>query len=319
MMVNRRFLYWGVFLVAAGAVMLVAQGDAVDSDVLAQALRLWPVVLIALGIGLLLRRTRFGVAGGMLAAVMPGLLLGGLVAAGPRMVPDCGDVMPTSFTTQQGTFAGAASVDLTIACGELSVTTAPGSDWKLETGNGTGRAAVVGVSADRLSVASSNEKHAFGFIRGGDDWRLSVPVASTMDLTVEVNAGRGRFDLAGARLGTVRLAVNAGDVRVDLAGATVGHLSMSVNAAAASLRLPATQDLEADFSVNAGSLRICAASDLGLRIRHEGVLDANHFTGLVRSGDTWESPGYSMANHHADVTIMANVGSVDVNPLGGCQ
>ncbi len=319
MMVNRRFLNWGVFLVAAGGVMLVAQSEAVDSDVVAQALRLWPVAVIALGFGLLLRRTRFGLPAGMLAAAMPGLLLGGLVVAAPQITPECGDVQPASFATRQGTFEGAASVDLRLACGELSVTTAPGSGWQLQTGIGTGAAATVGASADRLSVASTNEKRPFGFIRGGDDWRVSLPVASTLDLTAEVNAGRGRFDLAGAQLGTVRLAVNAGDARVDLAGATVAHLSMSVNAASASLRLPATQDLDADFSVNAGALRICAASDLGLRIHHDGVLDATNYTGLARSGDVWESSNYSMANHHADVTITANVGSVDVNPVGGCQ
>ena len=96
MMVNRRFLNWGVFLVAAGAVMLVAQTDAVNSDVVAQALRLWPVVVIALGIGVLLRRTRFGLAGGVLAAAMPGFLLGGLVVAAPHMVSECGDVQPAA-------------------------------------------------------------------------------------------------------------------------------------------------------------------------------------------------------------------------------
>jgi len=319
MMVNRRFLNWGVFLVAAGAVMLVAQTDAVNSDVVAQALRLWPIVVIALGIGLLLRRTRFGLAGGMLAAAMPGFLLGGLVVAAPHMVPECGDFQPASFATREGTFDGAAAVDLTLACGDLSVTTAPGNGWQLQTGNTTGAAATVGVSADRLSVTSSSQKRPFGFIRGGDVWRLSLPVASTLDLAAEINAGRGRFDMAGAQLGNVRLTVNAGDARVDLTQATVAHLSMSVNAASASLRLPATQDVGADLSVNAGSLKVCAASEVGLRIHQSAMLGSANYAGLVRNGDVWESPGYSMANHHADVTITANVGSVDVNPMGGCQ
>jgi len=316
MTANRGFLYWGVFLVAAGAVTLVAQGDAVNGDVIAQALRLWPVVLIALGTGLLLRRTRFGLAGGMLAAATPGLLLGGLVVAVPRMVPDCGGVQPVSLDTRQGTFDGAASVDLSLACGELFVTTAPGSGWQLQASD---TAATVGVSADRLSVTSSSQRRPFGFIRGGDVWRVSLPVANPLDLTAQVNAGRGRFDLAGAQLGNVRLAVNAGDARVDLSQATVGHLSVSVNAASASLRLPTAQDFGADLSVAAGSLRICAASDVGLRIHDTTVLGSAHYAGLVRNGDVWESPGYSMANHHADVTITVNLGSVDVNPMGGCQ
>jgi hypothetical protein len=93
---------------------------------------------------------------------------------------------------------------------------------------------------------------------------------------------------------------------------------MRVNAAAGWLSLPAAQDTVADLTVNAGSLRICAPSAVGLRVHQAGVLSSITDVGLARNGDTWESPGYSMANHHADVTVTVNVGSVDVNPLGGC-
>ncbi len=319
MNVNRRLLYGGVFLVAAGAVMLAAQGDVVGDDVIAQALRLWPIVLIALGVGLLLRRTRFGVAGGMLAAAMPGLLLGGVVVAAPQVGLECSDIQPATFVTRQGTFEGPASVELELRCGELSVSTAPGTAWQLEAGNATGAAASVDGSANRLRVVTSDQARPFGPFRGSDAWRLSLPTATSLDLSAEVYAGRARFDLAGAQLGSVQLGVNAADARVDLARASVAHLSMSVNAGSATLYLSAAQDLGADLDVNAGAITICAPSELGLRIRHEGVLSATTYNGLARSGETWESPGYSMANHHADVTITANVGSVDMNPVGGCQ
>ena len=319
MAMNRRFLYWGVFLFAAGAVTLLAQGDAVSNDVVAQALRLWPVAIIALGVGLLLRRTRFRLAGGLLAAAMPGLLLGGLIVAVPRFVPGCDGIGPATFDTRQGTFAGAASVDLTLACGDLTVTTVPGTGWQLQSGNAGEATPAVDVSGDRLSVTSAGERRSFGFTPGGDVWRLALPAASRLDLTAEVSAGRGRFDFAGAQLGNVRLDVNAAQASVDLGEATVTDLSMRVNAASASLRLPAGQDFSADLSVNAGSLKVCAASEVGMRIHQSAMLGSANYAGLVRNGDVWESPGYSMANHHADVTITANVGSVDVNPLGGCQ
>lgn len=319
MVVKRRFLNVGVFLVAAGAVMLVAQGGAIDRDAVGQALGFWPVVVIALGLGILLRRTRLGLPGGMLAAAMPGLLLGGLVVAAPQLAPGCGDVGPVSLATQQGTFGGAAAVDLTLACGDLAVTTVPGSGWLLQAGNASGVVPAVTASADRLSIVSSGQRHPFGFARGGDAWQLALPTSSTLDLAAEVNAGRGRLDLAGARIGNLGLAVNAGEMRVDLTGSTVAHLSMRVNAAAGWLSLPAAQDTIADLAVNAGSLKVCAPSEVGLRIHQAGVLSSITDAGLARNGDTWESPGYSMANHHADVTITVNVGSVDVNPLGGCQ
>jgi hypothetical protein len=322
MNVNRRWLYGGVFLITLGAVLLVGQGDAVDDDLVAQAARLWPVLVIALGVGLLLRRTRFDVAGGMLAAAVPGLVLGGMLVAAPVAVaqvgPVCDNTQPTSMASREGSFAGAASVELRLRCGNVTVTTGSGNGWILETGNGSGASPVVIAAPDRLEVESSFPTRSLGFVRGSDDWRLTLPADVELDLRAEVGAGRGRFDLAGARLGDVDVIVNAAEAIVDLSGATLNSLTADVNAGAGSFRLPAA-DFTADLSVNAGALRICAPDDLGLRIRHDGTLTATTYAGLVRSGATYESPGYATAIHHADVTISANVASVDVNPMGGCK
>jgi hypothetical protein len=322
MAVNRRLLYWGVFFVVLGAVLLVAQNAAVDGEDVAAALRLWPVLVIALGVGVLLRRTRFNVAGGMLAAAVPGLVLGGMLVAAPVAVaevgPACDDVQPTSLASREGSFNGPASVNLRLRCGDVTVTTGSGSTWSLEAGNGSGTAAEVDATADRLAVASSFAERPFGFVRGSDVWRLRLPVASRLDLVATVEAGRGRFDLAGAQLGTVELVVNAGEVNADFTEATLERLTARVNGGAAWLRLPA-DDFTADLTVNVGALRICAPSDLGLRIRAEATLTATTYDGLVRGDSTWDSPGYATAIHHADVTISANVASVDVNPMGGCK
>ncbi len=318
-MVNRKLLYLGTFLVASGATMLAVEGKAVDGEVVTQALRFWPILVIALGVGLLLRSTRFGVAGGMLAAALPGVLLGGLVVASPDMMPACRIAEPSSYTTQQGTFDGAASVDLRLDCGEISVATAPGTGWHVQTGDGTGTAPVVNSAADRLSVWSADEGHRFGSHWSGDAFVVTLPTDRTLDLDVEVNAGHGRLDLAGARLGDIRLDVNAGDLAANLTGATLVRLSMDINAANASVRLPASGDFEADFSVNAADLTVCAPPGLGLRIRQDVVLGSTTYAGLDRTGDAWETPGYSTATSHADVTISVNVGSVEVNPEGGCK
>ena len=323
MTVDRRLLYVGVFFIATGAILLVAQSGLVDGEDIAAALQYWPFLVIALGVGLLMRLTRFAVLGGVLAAAVAGLFLGGTIASAPNVVAytgnACNNVRPASLASQQGTFGGSASVDLRLACGEVTVTTATGDGWRLEAGNGTGNEAAVEASADRLSIASDVAERPHGFVRGSDVWRLTIPDATTIDLRAGIDAGRGRFDLAGARLGDVRLEVNAGEARIDLTGATLDDLSMEVNGGAAAVTLPATQDLEAELAVNAGALQICAPSDLGLRISHEGVLNATTYAGLVHSGSTWQSPGYAAATHHADVTVTANVGSVDVNPEGGCK
>ena len=320
MTVRRQFLYLGVFLVAVGGVALAALANIVGDDTLAQALRLWPFALVALGAGLVLRHTRLALASGLLAAAIPGLLLGGLLVHAPRLTPDCGgNGQPGSVATRQGSFDGPASVDLRLACGNLSVTTAPGSGWQLETGDPARTSVSIDDAANRLSVTSSGQWPAFSPTHAGETWQLTLPAATPFDLTAEVDAGRGRFDLAGAQLGTVQLVVNAGDVRVDLGAGTVGYLSMTVNAASATLTLPATGDYSGSLSVNAGSLRLCSASAAGVRIHATATLASTTFTGLVHDGDAWQSPGYATATSHADLAISATLGSVDLNPAGGCE
>ena len=91
MRVNRGFLYTGVFLVAIGSVLVAADVGAIDPARLTDAQRLWPLAVIAIGASLVLRRSRFSLQGGMLAAALPGLLLGGAIAIAPTYIPDCGE------------------------------------------------------------------------------------------------------------------------------------------------------------------------------------------------------------------------------------
>ena len=89
MRVNRGLLYTGVFLVAVGGVIVAAELVAIDAFRLAGALRLWPLALIAIGAAIALRRTDLALPTGLLAAAMPGLLLGGAIAAAPNVTVDC--------------------------------------------------------------------------------------------------------------------------------------------------------------------------------------------------------------------------------------
>ena len=318
MTIRRRSLNVGVFLIAAGAVMLAAQAGAIDSAFAADALRLWPLVIVAIGIGLVLRHTSLGLPGGILAAAMPGLLLGGLVVAAPEVGTPCGGPAQGTTTTRDGSFGASAAVTVRLACGELNVTTQPGSGWQLDAGDGP-LGAIISSSADRLSVTSTTRSHGFDALRAHDTWDLRLPTATTLDLDARVDAGKGTLDLAGARLGRLTVGVNAGQALIDLTGATVTHLELDANAASASVRLPAGSDLIAHATVNAGSLQVCAPAGLGLRVHATTALGAATYGGLVHAGDAWETPGYSTAPFHADVTISAAVGSVDVNPEGGCK
>ena len=88
--VNRALLYAGVFVVALGAGLLLAGRWQVTTNDLIDVLGLWPLAVIAVGLGLALRRTPLSLASGLLAAVVPGLVLGGVMALSPRLAVEHG-------------------------------------------------------------------------------------------------------------------------------------------------------------------------------------------------------------------------------------
>ena len=320
MRVNHSYLYWGVFLLALGGAIVVVNALAPDPAAVVDVLRYWPLVVIALGVGLVLRRTQFNVAGGMLAAAVPGLLLGSAIAVGPKVGWDCAphDTELASFQADRGTFSAAARVDVATGCGTLTITTRPGSDWELEAANTKGFAPVVDASASGLSLRSVRDDRWFGEY-GRDDWRLMLPTSRVDELEVAVNAGDGRTELDGADIGALALTTNAGRSAVDLATARVESITATVNAGQLSMDLPDGDDIRGSISVNAGDAEVCVPDTVGLRVRSSGTFSSTDLNGLVQRDGAWESPGYASSAHHADLTVSVNLGNLEINPVGGCS
>jgi hypothetical protein len=316
---HRSALYVGAFLAAAGVVMLVGTTNAAAGGTITDLLRLWPLAVVAIGVGLLLRRTRVARAGILVAAIVPGLLVGGVVTASPDLDVVCDRTAPARSAVHDGVLSGPADVRIDLACGSTTVRTVAGSAWHVATVDLGDQTAVIDAGGDRLHVASDDGRRRLGFGRGGDDWAIDLPTAAALDLDARVDAGRGSFDLAGARIGDLSVEVNAGAARVDLSDASVERLSLAVHAGRGRLVLPATGDIRGRLEVAAGSLELCRPTDLALRISGELTLADSTFNGLVRVGDVWQTPDYPSATHRADLTVHAAAGSVVVDPQGDCK
>lgn len=324
-----------MFLVAIGGVLVAADLRVIDPALIVEGLRLWPLAIVAIGLGLVLRRTRFSVPGGVLAAAVPGLLLGGGFAVAPRIAVDCGSLEAGAVTsdvaTHQGVFDGPARVSVSSGCGRLEVGTASGTGWQLQAADGGSRPApIIDASARSLSIATRRQGWHMGLDLGSDGgrgptdlgretWRLRLPTTPIEDLSFVVNAGEGRIGLPAAQVGHLDLTTNAGRTAVDLTGATVASVTGTVNAGLLSLTLPTAADLTGSVKVNAGGLEVCVPSGLGLRVHHTGALSGFSVDGVHQSGSDWESSGYASAAHHADLNVRVNLGNVEIDPIGGCK
>jgi len=320
MRVNRRFLYWGIVLVAVGGVLVAADLRAVDTPTLADALRLWPLAVIAIGLSLALRRTRLSLPGLLLAAAVPGVVVGAAFAVLPRFPGDCGvGGELASIATTRASFDGPATVSVRSGCGSLNVETASGSGWQFDARNSAGRMPKVDSSVRSLSIDDTSD-HGWNFLDAGRDaWDLTLPTSDLDRLALVVFAGHGQVAVPGARIDHLALTVNAGEMVVDATAASVADLSAVVNVGSLSIRLPAASDLAGTLRVGAGRLRICAPAGLGLRVTSRGISDRLMANGLQQTASAWQSPDYTSATHHADLTVSATFGAVEIDPIGGCE
>ncbi|HEX4897097.1 MAG TPA: hypothetical protein VFV53_01910 [Candidatus Limnocylindrales bacterium] len=317
MRVNRTLLYSGIFLVAIGGVVVAADLGGVRTEVLVDALRLWPLAIIAIGLGLVLRRTRVSLAGGMLAAAAPGLLLGGAFSVVPRVGEFCGlgDVAATAIT-REGTFDGPASVSVTTGCGSLDLRTDRGPGWRLEARHTDGRAPLVVGSARTLSIDAVDHDGWPG--AGRDEWALTLPANGVEGLTVVVNAGRGDIDLGEGELEGLSVTANAADVSVDASAASIADLTGEVNFGRLSIRLP-VGDLQGSLSADAGQLQVCAPPELGLRVTTTESMGEISVGGRHLGRSDYQSPNYASAAHRADLIVDVSFGAIEIDPIGGCR
>ncbi len=148
---------------------------------------------------------------------------------------------------------------------------------------------------------------------------MTLPTSHIDALDIVVNAGLGDINLASAQVTNLDVTTNAAKTTVDLSEASVANIAGTVNAGVLAFRLAASADTVASIEVNAGSLRVCAPSGLGLAVHHTGVLSGLSVDGQHQDSRDWESPDYAAAAHHGDLDVNVNLGSVEINPIGGCK
>src|SRR4029453_9359599 len=132
MRVRRGLLFWGLLLIPLGGIPLLDQAGVIDVSRFADPWRLWPLVLVGIGIALLLGRTRVALVGTAVIALTLGAI-GGVALAAPDTwfgsFGDCTPGDPTHDFSAIGTFSAPAEVQLDFRCGTIEVTTEDGSDW----------------------------------------------------------------------------------------------------------------------------------------------------------------------------------------------
>ena len=247
MRVNRGLLGWGVFFIVAGSVPLLVQAGVLDPARVRQVWQLWPLILVGIGLGLILQRTRAAILGGLVVAATFGILVGGWFAVG--FVPGSGfgacgiggsNDAGRAFPTQTGTLQASATVKLDLSCGDATITSATGSAWTVEGTSDDGTPPTITSDGDLLVQSPHHSGIDFGH---GSRWQVTLPSDGSVQLDLSANAGSIDAALGAMQVPNLSASVNAGSATIDMAEVTgLETLDISANAGSLSLTLPTPDD-----------------------------------------------------------------------------
>jgi len=263
--------------------------------------RLWPVLLIAAGLDILVGRRSF--LGSLLALVLTLAVLAGalwLVGTGvvtwqPAAVEEISQ--PLGEATQADVVIAPAvgplhvaslvdSTDLVAGTLHLGKWESVKRDFAVE-----GETAMFTLRGEGAFMAPAG---GWGDGRGWD-----VGLNSGVPLDLEVSLG-------------------VGDSEVDLTGLTVSDLKVSMGLGRTTVTLPDEGDFRAKVDGAIGQTIVVIPAGLAARVRVDAALAGSDVPdSYQQQGDVYVSPGYADAENRVDLEVGQAIGSVVIRRAGG--
>lgn len=283
---------FAVLLIVAGVVLLLQTTGVLPWEIWGNMWKLWPVLIIALGISVMFGG-RFPWVAGTLIAV----LFVAAVAFVLLFIPVSSTVTVTSM---QQALADVDDVDVHISfgAGELTVNSLPLGSPSLVEATFVGREAKTSFERSQDSADLNINMDGVGFPFWGDfdniDWTINL--SGNTELTIDLDGGAADMNIDLSRLRVIELDVNTGAADVEIImPANAGHVDAEIDAGASDLRIVIPQGVAAriEADVVAGSLDV----------------DRGRFQ---RVGDVYESLGFVTAPNRIDLNIDAGASSVTI-------
>jgi len=289
-----------VILIGLGVVFLLNNMGVLAWSVWEVIFRLWPILLVALGLEIIL--SRLSAWGSLLALVLTvAILAGGLWLLGPDV--GTGRVVAGEEIRQALGGATRAEVVIEPSVGSLYIEALPESANLLEGVIRVGRGqrvrrdfAVVGKTA---TLTLRSEGATFGpFIGWGDQRGWDLALAPEVPLELEVGLGVGLAD-------------------VDLTGLTVSDLKVNMGLGRTTVILPDEGRFYAKIEGAIGETAVVIPAGMAARIRVDtGLAMSDLPAGYQRRNDVYTSPGYASADDRVDLEVSQAIGRITIHQSG---
>jgi hypothetical protein len=314
--------FWPILLIGVGLLFLLANLNLVPLPSLTLLFRLWPVVLVVIGLDLLFGR-RAPWLGGLIALLAVAGMFAIVIAAPALNLPAGGQVRTERFTEPVGE---AASARVTLDLSEAATTVRALTD-----SNNLIDANLTYVGEIEFSVQGEQEKTvrlgrpagvAFDFdsmlgLSPEVRWDIGLTPDIPLELFVDAGSGQVELDFASLRLSALQLDVGSGQVRASLPRAS-GQFVARIDGGSgqADFQIGEGSNVELVIDGGSGSMSLDAPDGpLRVEVRDSGSGQVRLPDDLaqVSAGDdedegAWESRDYGAASIRVTI-ILDDVGS----------
>jgi hypothetical protein len=295
---RRGSLIGPVILIGLGVVFLLDNLGVVHWDIWQIVFRLWPVLLIAAGLDLVVgRRSTAG-------TIVVVLVMVGLIFAGVWLLSDSlSGTAQTETIRQAAQDAQRAEVEIDGSVGTLRVSTH----------------AEPGVLIMGTADLSQGEELRKQFrVQDGTAF-YSVGSRSVWRIPSWGGFGERVWDLRVSRELPMRLSVSAGvgETILDLAELQATEVTLSAGVGRSIITLPATGKYSATIDSGVGEITIHLPRGLAARITvSTGIGDVEVVGDFLRDGDVYVSPGFETAQNRVELDISGGIGRIVVKAGG---
>ena len=327
---------WAIILILVGVIWLLAQADIITGEHLSVLFRMWPLLLIGIGLELLVGRQSRALSTLIILGTI--VILVGLMFVGPSI----GLAAHTEVTAAQYDvpLEGVESAQITVGVGvgELNVQALNDSsdlfnadiryvgNVHYDTSGSNGRTTIT-LENDTDNMSWFSLADIFNLFDNGSDARWNIGISPDVPVNLSLSTGTGSSDLDLTNLQLTGLDVNSGTGSITLTlPATEASYQASVNSGTGSATIDVSRATAVNLRVNSGtgSVTIDVPDDAALRLDAQtgtGGISAPSFLERTTAEDdnitgdsgVWETASYAGADENARINIEFDGGTGSLN------
>jgi len=323
-MVQNRGIVGPTMTISIGAIFMASNLGYLGWDSWVTLWRLWPVVIIAIGLEIFLGRknillSMFGVTLS-LALLVGGVFLSGGISGVDSQLP-VGEVVIGQDIEQPLDDAETAKVRIDSSVGELTVDVLEDSDNLIE---GTIRSIERETILESYKMTGDMIDYYLHSEWVGSpinlqktstprlSWDLALSPDVLLDLNISLGVGESDLDLSELQVSELDLSIGVGQTTVAL---PVGEYAAQVDGGVGqtTIELPDEGQINLNVDGGVGEIVIYLPEGMAARINIDrGIAGLSVPAGFDKSDDTYTTPNFDSADNYVEINVDQGIGDIAI-------